>query len=430
MKKFIEFWKKLDNKQRINLISLWLGSSLVVGTAGFLAGQNKVDKTSEETIEIVQGESIDTFAEPQNEDNNLIDVVVKEGDTLSGIAVKYNTTVEEIVKLNNIDDPNNIYPGTILKVEKNSKEEIVENTIQENQEEQSAVENSENFTDNQDTITENSEEVAENDESLTNVSDGNQYDTWEEDLANKGYVKGIDVSFRQDDMDLNKVLQENDIKFVITRMAYFWSRDQIDESFYQQARICKENNVALGVYFWPTFRDVETAEKELDIILSALDELREKEGIYLDMPICLDIENSQDGGGYLVKRIINEDPKTLEAIEYTINRLQNEEGYYTMIYCSDNVSQVLGEKLKSFNLDVWISKYYTNKDVQISDEDVIIQSRKYGGISTIRQYSDHGRVAGYDKDVDLNVCYYNLPEIIKNNNLNHHNDLKLKKTID
>ena len=65
MKKFIEFWKKLDNKQRINLISLWLGSSLVVGTAGFLAGQNKVDKTSEETIEIVQGEYIDTFAEPQ-----------------------------------------------------------------------------------------------------------------------------------------------------------------------------------------------------------------------------------------------------------------------------------------------------------------------------------------------------------------------------
>lgn len=42
--------------------------------------------------------------------------IVREGDTLSGIANRFNTTVEELVKLNSIPNPNLIYPGEILKV--------------------------------------------------------------------------------------------------------------------------------------------------------------------------------------------------------------------------------------------------------------------------------------------------------------------------
>ena len=41
---------------------------------------------------------------------------VKKGDTLSGIANKFNTTVYHIAKLNNISDPNLIYPGQVLKL--------------------------------------------------------------------------------------------------------------------------------------------------------------------------------------------------------------------------------------------------------------------------------------------------------------------------
>ncbi|MGL5694236.1 MAG: GH25 family lysozyme [Peptostreptococcaceae bacterium] len=40
--------------------------------------------------------------------------IVREGDTLSGIAKKFNTTVDELVKLNSIPNPNLIYPGEIL----------------------------------------------------------------------------------------------------------------------------------------------------------------------------------------------------------------------------------------------------------------------------------------------------------------------------
>ncbi|MDG3075997.1 glycoside hydrolase family 25 protein [Bacillus halotolerans] len=45
---------------------------------------------------------------------------VKKGDTLSGIACKYNTTVKDIQSLNNIKDANKIYVGQKLKVSGNA----------------------------------------------------------------------------------------------------------------------------------------------------------------------------------------------------------------------------------------------------------------------------------------------------------------------
>nr|WP_243175883.1 MULTISPECIES: LysM domain-containing protein [unclassified Clostridium] len=43
-------------------------------------------------------------------------VVVKTGDTISGIAARYNTTVDNIVNLNDLQNSNLIYPGETLKV--------------------------------------------------------------------------------------------------------------------------------------------------------------------------------------------------------------------------------------------------------------------------------------------------------------------------
>lgn len=40
--------------------------------------------------------------------------VVRPGDTLSSIANRFNTTVDVIVRANNIEDPNVIYPGQRL----------------------------------------------------------------------------------------------------------------------------------------------------------------------------------------------------------------------------------------------------------------------------------------------------------------------------
>lgn len=49
-------------------------------------------------------------------DTNHIIYTVKRGDTLSEIALKYGTTVDQIVKLNNIQNPDLIYTGERLRI--------------------------------------------------------------------------------------------------------------------------------------------------------------------------------------------------------------------------------------------------------------------------------------------------------------------------
>ena len=39
---------------------------------------------------------------------------VKSGDTLSGIAAKYNTTYQKLAQINGISNPDLIYPGQVL----------------------------------------------------------------------------------------------------------------------------------------------------------------------------------------------------------------------------------------------------------------------------------------------------------------------------
>ncbi|MGL5693481.1 MAG: LysM peptidoglycan-binding domain-containing protein, partial [Peptostreptococcaceae bacterium] len=48
--------------------------------------------------------------------SKYITYIVKKGDSLSKIASRYNTSVESIVKLNKIKDPNKIYVGQLLRI--------------------------------------------------------------------------------------------------------------------------------------------------------------------------------------------------------------------------------------------------------------------------------------------------------------------------
>ena len=57
---------------------------------------------------------------PEQEQGNIINYIVKPGDTLSAIALKYGTTVNSIARLNNIQNVNLIYPGQVLEIIVNS----------------------------------------------------------------------------------------------------------------------------------------------------------------------------------------------------------------------------------------------------------------------------------------------------------------------
>ena len=64
---------------------------------------------------------------PDTEENAQIEYIVKRGDTLSQIAYNYGTTVQELVRLNNISNPNLIYVGQklIIQIEQSNENEII-----------------------------------------------------------------------------------------------------------------------------------------------------------------------------------------------------------------------------------------------------------------------------------------------------------------
>ena len=68
---------------------------------------------------------------------NLREIIIKKGDTLSQIAIDYNTTIEKLVEINNIRNPNLIYAGNRLLVpvtnSNSSDQENSENKVQDYQ---------------------------------------------------------------------------------------------------------------------------------------------------------------------------------------------------------------------------------------------------------------------------------------------------------
>ncbi|MDL2258958.1 LysM peptidoglycan-binding domain-containing protein [Eubacteriales bacterium OttesenSCG-928-K08] len=59
-----------------------------------------------------------------DEEKHIIEVVVRRGDTLSALAKKYGTTVQEIVERNKITNPNKIYVGQMLMICVNHDEDL------------------------------------------------------------------------------------------------------------------------------------------------------------------------------------------------------------------------------------------------------------------------------------------------------------------
>lgn len=75
-----------------------------------------------ESIFLSDTSEIPTTENPNSETINTESVyyTVQSGDTLSEIASRYGTTVQEIVDINNIANPNLIYPGQTLRILTNS----------------------------------------------------------------------------------------------------------------------------------------------------------------------------------------------------------------------------------------------------------------------------------------------------------------------
>lgn len=83
------------------------------GTVPGISGYTDLDTFTEEIFL----SSTDNISTPENTTNQVITYTVQPGNTLSQIALKYGTTVAEIAGLNGIANPNLIYIGQVLKID-------------------------------------------------------------------------------------------------------------------------------------------------------------------------------------------------------------------------------------------------------------------------------------------------------------------------
>ena len=108
--------------------SNWIGFQYTsTGRVNGISGNVDRDKYTKE-IFLGNTEEIPKVEDPKCNYEDRILYKIKKGDTLSEIAKRHNTTVSHLAQINNISNPNLIYAGEIITISCNHKE-TVENTI-------------------------------------------------------------------------------------------------------------------------------------------------------------------------------------------------------------------------------------------------------------------------------------------------------------
>jgi len=275
--------------------------------------------------------------------------------------------------------------------------------------------------------------------SVVSVDTNKIISDWNDDLEEKGYVQGIDFAYdaTNKNIDLEKVLKENpQIRYVIVRSNYFFNRTRkagetdaqykkrclsYDNEIVEYAKIAKKHGVAFSIYYWPTFRGLEKTQQEIDIVMKKVKEL-EKNNCHLTLPIFMDIEAPQDGGGDLCRRISRNHKETIDCFKYTVDYFKNN-GYKLMLYTGNNTKDYgVHDLAQKQGVDLWVSHYGNHNNMNINDSlDKVNYYKKSPHL--IRQYSE-GKVNGFNGSVDLNLAYKNIPEEIVENELNNTDEIE------
>lgn len=201
--------------------------------------------------------------------------------------------------------------------------------------------------------------------------------------------KGVDVSSYQGQIDWETT--KNYIDFAILRCGYgnnIVSQD--DTTFNRNAEECTRLNIPFGTYLYSYATNLNMAQSEVDHTLRLIKDKK------LEYPVFLDVEDKSQLS--LPKETL------IDIVKYYCEKIE-EAGYYVGIYAS---LYTLNTYLNSDELnpyDKWVAQW--GKDFT------------YQGSSGMWQYTDDARVPGIPTRVDGDHAFYDYPEIIRKNGLNH-----------
>lgn len=202
--------------------------------------------------------------------------------------------------------------------------------------------------------------------------------------------KGIDVSRYQGNIDFDAAI-ESGIEFVIIRVGSTTSgatlnKDALFEQNYSRA---KAAGLLVGVYYYSQATTPAMAETEAEHVLKILNS-RE-----LDLPVFMDIEDSRHTT-VGKKNLANVYKAFADAIEMKSD-------YITKCYTGLNFlrNYIDGDMLYNRSGQFWMAQYNSK---------MTYEKPQYVGIW---QYSSKGNVPGVKGNVDMNVAYTDMANMLR-----------------
>ena len=201
--------------------------------------------------------------------------------------------------------------------------------------------------------------------------------------------KGIDVSKYNGAIDWSKVAADG-VEFAFIRVGIrgYGAEGRLveDEGFEENVENALSNGIKVGVYFFSQATTVEEAIEEAEFVKQIIAPYK------IECPVVFDVEKVADSEGRMNKISVEE--RTQMAI--TFCEEIEKAGYKPMIYYNMEMAALMLDLEQLEEYDKWFAYY--NKDIYFPYD------------FKIWQYTDKGKVAGIETDVDLNIAFEKIWE--------------------
>lgn len=208
----------------------------------------------------------------------------------------------------------------------------------------------------------------------------------------ENYFMGIDVSYAQGIIDYNRLINAQDVDFMIARAGWYSESQKrfiVDVQFERNYKEARNKKIPLGTYIYSYATTVDEAKREAYGLINYLKSTNQTN---YELPIFYDVEDKSQA---------KVDKKTMTQIIITFCEIVKNAGFQPGVYAN---LYWYTNHMNLFELpeeyDLWIAHYKSQTDSSIP-EDIY----KYARTHDIWQYTSAGTVYGIEGKVDKNICY-------------------------
>ena len=212
-------------------------------------------------------------------------------------------------------------------------------------------------------------------------------------------LKGIDVSYCQNEVDWDTAKASGLVDFAILRAGYGRETSQVDTQFERNYAACKHLGIPCGAYWFSYAMSADEARREAQVFLQTI------KGKSFEYPVYMDLE--------LAKQFALGKAACSAIVDAFLSVLE-QSGYYAGLYCSTYyLDNYLSDSIKS-RYTVWCAQYASKCTYQ----------NPYGiwqyNVAGNEEYDIIGQksIPGIIGECDMDYCYTDYPEIIKAAGLN------------